>query len=193
MSYEVYFKPPVEEVEKFKPLHKKEGTFYTECTIDKMKSELLCYCMMPHIDVDIMSVINTLTLKLRLLKAYIEDDEKTYIYNEYQEKQEILFCGWQYAHSLSYTADEALNNTLETLLLYCKVIDTPDYFEKNDNFYEKRSNINEEIDGFVETMQECFIHEIIEKFEPYKKPEEDFDYLNEDTEIEQDQDVNNEQ
>ena len=45
---------------------------------------------------------------------------------------------------------------------------------------------------FVETMQECFIHEIIEKFAPYKKPEEDFDYLNEDTEIEQDQDVNNE-
>lgn len=189
MSYYIYFNPPQEEIEKFKPLCKNTGTSFNSNRIDKIKTEILCYCMMLHNNENISSIIDILEFNLRLLKGYAEEEKKHAIYDQFQEEKEIWFCGWQYSSDIEYTADDTLNNTLRTLLLYCKVVDTPDYFENNDNFFKKQNDISEEINSFIENIQECFIHEVIKKFEPYKKPEDDIDVeteAQEDTEIESD-------
>lgn len=170
MSYQITFAPPAEKMEEYKD---KDFNFPRNNTAG-YKKELLSICM--HTPKDSPMYLQTsLTALVKCLQSSIEREQKESIYNQWKENEnhEIWFCGWQYAREATLTNEEIVASTVDNLFIYCDLVQTPDYFDDHEKFYEKLNNINEEIDGFEESIIENYNHFVINDLHAYKVGGED--------------------
>ena len=164
MGYQITFTPPAEKMEEYK---NKDCTF-VRTGVAGYKKELLSLCM--HTPKDSPTYLqSTLTALVQCLQSAIERDQKESIYNQWKndENHEIWFCGWQYAQEATLTNEEIVTSTVDNLFIYCDLVQTPDYFDDHEKFYEKLNDINDEINGFEEMIIENYNHSVINDLHPY--------------------------
>lgn len=165
MSYYVTFKPPKEVVDKYQQAP--SSTLKREWLL-----ELIVYCLKKHEE-------NTLT-KIGLLQSYLgcwyNDIEKTVkntIYKDYTADTEITFYGWEFSHDASNIKEELIDTTLESLIILADVIETPNYFETQQQFYDKLNDIKDKLTYFQEEAENIIKHDIMEDLNEYRIKDED--------------------
>lgn len=165
MSYSITLKPPKEEVDKYQ-----QTSSFTPKT--EWSLELLVYCLKNHEE-------NTST-KIGLIKTYLsgwynmlEKNIKNTVYNDYTTDNEITFYGWEFSRGASNVKEELITNTLEDLIILTDVIDTPDYFETQQKFYDKLNDIKDKLTYFEEEATNIIKHDIIDDLREYIVKDED--------------------
>ena len=61
--------------------------------------------------------------------------------------------------------------TLKSLYILATVVETPDWFNHSEDFYFKEEEIENTIEGFIDSVRELTIHEIIEDLKENKAEE----------------------
>jgi len=169
MGYEISFKPTEEAMAKLKPW----GDSYQSST-KKQRIELIAYCMRKS-DEPTIKIYDNINFYLRFLKESVRTDERAFAYKRWKENEEkeIWYCGWEFSRPSSVDIDEVIEFTTQELTILTAVVETPDYFENNDKFYEKYREVIKRIDDFIDTMEEVTIHEIIEELDEFKEKYEE--------------------
>ena len=179
MSYSVTFKPTEEAINKIKPWNyeKKKNSYNHEDYEEDCKMEIILYCMSDHDSKDASKVVSDLKFKLRYLESTLYDDYKKSIYEEWlRENGEITFYGWNFRNDEPDMEEKSLYEIyLRSLALKAFVVKTPDYFEEQEKFDTKAYDIKNDIEGFIDGMNEVFAYRIIDMFKEFKLNDEDFD------------------
>ena len=145
-----------------------------ESLVNSFKYELISYCMKHH-DESVSNIIKQLGFYLRCLANAVEEEEKHNAYFRWKEDKdhELWYCGWEFSHEARHDKDEIMQDTVERLFIFADLVETPSYFDQHENFLTKLHDVEEDIDGFVEFMQEITIHDIINDLDEFKKTDEE--------------------
>lgn len=165
MSYSITFKPPKEVVDKYQQTP--SFASHTEWAL-----ELLVYCLKNYEE----KVSSNIVLIKSYLNSWYNDIEKTVkntIYHDYTTDNEITFYGWEFSHGASNIKEELIDTTLEDLVILTAGVDTPNYFEAQQNFYDKLNDIKDKLTYFKEESENIIKHDIIEDLNKYEVKDED--------------------
>lgn len=183
MGWSVTFKPTEEAISKIKPWNYGKTEYNNKSSehIEDCKLEILLYCMSEHDRKEIVNVISDLRFKLRYLEMSLYDDYKKSIYEEWLRDGEITFYGWNFSHEEPDMDEKDIYDIyLGYLALKSIVVKTPNYFTKNEDFFTKSHDIKEDIEGFIESMNDVFAYRIMDMFKDFReKDDEDEEYENE--------------
>ena len=170
MSYQVTFAPTAEKMEQYKPYNEKRS----ESNVDNYKYELISFCM-KNKDSSTYQTLKHIKFMLECMYRAIEQDEKENAYFRWKEdeKHQLWYCGWEFAHDASIDKEELIDDTVEKLFILADLVETPNYFEAHDNFFTKYRDIVEDIDGFIESISEIAIHSIINELDEFKLKDDD--------------------
>ena len=177
MGYQVTFKPSAEKMEEYKPWTNKFGTNTYQSQTKKTRAELIAYCMKRHDDKTFTKIYDDISFYLRMLKESERTDTRIDAYNRWNddENKELWYCGWQFSRPCEFDIDDVVDNAIEDLVMFTDIIQTPDYFENSEKFYDKYNEIVQKVDGFIELINEITIHEIIEDLDEFKCKYDDND------------------
>lgn len=175
MSYTATFKPTKEFMEDFEKksfILKNEKEYENET-----KVELLCYCMRDWDEKETFKkVYDHIKFSLSYLNNVVKSDVRKWVANEYKEKGEVYFNGWNYAKDeCDFDYDDIFLSTLKNLVLL-KQVQTPNYFDDIDKHYDKRNGIERELDGFVECCAEIANFEIMNEMKEFRVNDDYDDY-----------------
>lgn len=171
MGYQITFVPTEEKMKSYKPWNEERPK---DSTVNTIKYELISFCMKKHDD-SVSNIVKQLGFYLRYLTSAIETEEKTNAYFRWKddENHELWYCGWEFSHESRFDKDTVIQDTLEKLLILADIVETPSYFDQHENFYTKLHDVEEDIEGFIELMQEIAIHNIINDMEEFKVKDEE--------------------
>ena len=170
MSYQVTFAPTAEKMEQYKPYNEKRS----ESNVDVYKYELISFCM-KNKDSSTYQVIKHIKLMLECMYKAVEQDEKESAYFNWKENKDhqLWYCGWAFSRDTSLNKEDVINNTVERLFILANIVETPSYFEANEDFHTKYQDISENIDGFIECISDIVIHNIINDLDEFKLKDEE--------------------
>lgn len=165
MSYYATFKPTDKAMADFKPWadEQKINQFISDA-----KNEIIVKCMTGNIGKDVLKTSSELRFILTQLASYTNQLSRICSYNQYQEDKSVWFCGWKYAKDTCVDMDDVENHVIKELLLLTHVIGTPDFFEKEEEFYEKVNRIVSEVDYFLESAQEAADFRIMNELKEFR-------------------------
>lgn len=173
MGYEIDFKPTKEFVEeKLKKLiqYKPKNN-----ELPYIKTDILIYCL-GEAD-DTRRVMNRISFNLRYMYDLIRYDEIQYAINRFEENGTIWYCGWEYSKDdCDWDLDELVERNTKTLTLLKQVVETPNYFDNGERFYDKINEIDEHLDGFEEICRDIAIYEIMNMMREFQE-KDDLEYL----------------
>ena len=171
MGYQVTFTPTEEAMAKYKPWKEERPN---DSHTDTFKFELVSYCMKKH-EEGSSQILQHIKFLLRCLDNAVRDEENTNAYFRWKddEKHELWYCGWEFSHESYVDKDTTMNNTAESLFILTDIVETPSYFDNHEQFFTKYNDIVEDIDGFIDAMRECAIHDIINDLDEYKVKNEE--------------------
>ena len=92
-------------------------------------------------------------------------------YEQWKNEKEVWWRGWQYSQPAQFTKKDNLEGTLKSLYILATVVETPDWFNHSEDFYFKEEEIENTIEGFIDSVRELTIHEIIEDLKENKAEE----------------------
>ena len=167
MSYQITFIPSEEKMETYKPYNNRPIDSL-DSSVNYFKYELLHYCMTTEETSS--NIIKHIVYLLKCLITAIEQEEKTNLYFRWKnnEKHEVWFCGWEFSRECTHDIDEILENCTENLMILASMVKTPNYFTEHDNFNIKYNDIKEDVEGFIELVQECVIHKFINDLKEFE-------------------------
>lgn len=165
MSYSVTFIPPEEKIKKYDIQTSVWGMIRHE-------TELITYCLKTP-TVSTSSIICDLDATLSSWFANISKQVKKEAYDDWKQDGEFTYYGWEYAREADDTKEELLDRTIEDLTILTAVVQTPDYFDEQEKFYEKWNAIKEKLSFFKEEAITICRHELMEEFKEYKEKDED--------------------
>lgn len=171
MGYQITFVPTEEKMKEYKPWNEDRSK---DSMVDAFKYELISFCMKHHED-SVSNIVKQLGFYLRCLASAVETEEKVNAYFRWKEDEnhELWYCGWEFSHEARHGKDEIMQDTIEKLLIFADLVETPSYFDQHDNFYTKLHDVKEDVEGFIELMQEIAIHDIINDMEEFKVKDEE--------------------
>lgn len=174
MSYTATFKPTKEFMEDFEKksfILKNEKEYENETRV-----ELLCYCMRDWDEKETFKkVYDHIKFNLTYLNNIVKSCVRNESVKEYKEDGEVYFNGWTYAKDeCDFDYDDIFLSTIKSLMLL-KQIQTPDFFEDSDKHYDKRNEIERELDGFVECCIEIANFEIMNEMKEFRVGDYDED------------------
>lgn len=166
MSYYRTFIPTEEAVDSLRKC------IFKSCQHDlsSLKTEIRAYCMTDHDIKDIKQVIEHIRYLLSSMKFDIKSDCYKYAVERYEEDEDktIWFCGWQYSHSDNDESEEDITSYVtDNLVNFACVIKTPDWFDENEKFGEKLTEIDNMIEYFCDEISLCGDYEIIHKLKDF--------------------------
>jgi len=168
MGYQVTFTPTEEAMEKYKPWQKEKPS-HTDSLVTIMKYEIISYCMnnkeeMPS------KVIKQLGFHLRSLQSAIEAEEKANAYFRWKEDKDhqLWYCGWEFSRDSQFNKEDLMQDYIERLFILANLVETPNYFTDHENFFTKYKDITEDVDAFIELIQDITIHNIIDDLDEFK-------------------------
>lgn len=169
MGYEIDFKPTKEFVEeKLKKLvqYKSKNN-----ELPYIKTDILIYCLGAADDTR--RVMNHISFNLRYMYELVRYDEIQYAINRFEENGTIWYCGWEYSKDeCDWDLNELVERNTKTLTLLKQVVETPDYFDKCERFYDKMNEIDEHLDGFEEICRDIAIYEIMNMMREFQEKDD---------------------
>ena len=162
------YQPTEEAVKSLKDKYKSYNKAFSD-----YNTNLLVMCMMPQenrSNFDFSQTLMGIRYNLMGIAEKIRYNAAQCVIKEFEKDGKVTFsnCGWT-----DNTEEEISNRAIKELVLIACVVKTPDYFENGNNFYDKRTAIEENVDLFVEEMEDLANKELMEYFAPYKVEEED--------------------
>ena len=143
---------------------------------NETRVELLCYCMRDWDEKETFKkVYDHIKFDLTYLNSVVKSCVRNESVKEYKEDGEVYFNGWTYAKDeCDFDYDDIFLNTIKSLMLL-KQVQTPDFFEDSDKHYDKRNEIERELDGFVECCAEIANFEIMNEMKEFRVGDYDED------------------
>lgn len=173
MGYQITFRPPKEFVDK--ELKTRAGSMDMSDNIRDLKIEIMTFCMKPN-EKFTGNNINKLSYHLRLLYNMIRTNTFDRAVNLFESDGEIWYCGWNFSHEESeWDLEEVISQQIECFIILKELVNTPDWFDEHEKFYEKINDIKSEISGFEEICEEIAIYEVmnmLRKFDISNEPDE---------------------
>ncbi len=174
MGYQITLKPTEEKMNVYKPWKEENGD--DEHNIKNAIREIVSICMRDNSGKSTSVLLSELTFALRYLKACVEINEKHSAYNRWKADKdgELWYCGWEFSHESEIGADDLIENALDELFLFADVVKC-NFFDNEDNFWEKRRHVHEQLEGFVESMSDVVIHGIVDELREFELKYDDED------------------
>lgn len=156
------FKPTDEVMEKYKPWSSNDDfKEKNKIHVRDAKLNLLLLCMEPRTN-DNNDCLRKIEFNLNYLVNCAEQECNNDAYEQYKEDGEITFCGWDtYDEYLKKDYDDWFDYAYEKLVLFAKVIPTMDYYDENEKFSRKISDIKSLLDDFYYEMYRQSIKKLI--------------------------------
>ena len=172
MGYQITFKPPKEFVDtKLRSISNSSPMIND---LRDIHTELLLLCMKPADD-SIYKTTNKLRYLLRSLYGTIRLNTFADAVSRFEEEGYIWYCGWNFSHSeCDWGLEETISNQIEDFIILKELVNTPDWFDDHEKFYEKLNTIKEDISGFEEICEEIAIYEVMDllrEFDVSNKPD----------------------
>ena len=175
MGYQITFAPTEE---KMKELKKKTPTYTmpNDGYSDELSKELMAYCMKPRNEMTA-TVVRQIKTLLSLWYTTIKEDTRNDAYERYtsDKNHHLWYCGWEFARDSNWEKEDMLKTYADDFFVLAYLVDTPDFFEAEEKFYDKLSRVRENIDGFKDAVETQVIHEIIAELKPFELKDEDED------------------
>ena len=169
MSYYKTFKPTKEAMEKYNVSNTMRfGNFN--------KLQMIVYCMTSDEKDSVYNAYFEFERLLKGLDTSIKNDVYENVYKQFEQEGKVWFCGWQYSRECDYDKEEVIRRTMEQLTELKMIVKTPDYFDENEKFIQKKNDIEEILIGFEEVLTECWQFEVIKDLEQYIDKSETDDY-----------------
>ena len=171
MSYYATFIPTQEAIDKLKekdPIHRLNNE--TVSLKKEMEMELLVLCMKGSED-SVQNVMFHITTRLHMLKSIAIHECIQHTCEQFDKESKVWWCGWDKSHrECNWTDEDALNHTMEELMMYTLIIPTKDYYNSSENelFYDKWNKVKTEIEEFSESIYNWYIFEIMEQLSEYR-------------------------
>lgn len=169
MGYTAVYKPSQEWMdENIKPWNYGKKSNNNDNYVEDLKLQLSIYCMKKAKN-DVFSdydIIKEIRGKLQMIESYSVDEVRRNLYARWEndEDKELYFCGWEWSkEEPDLSKEDHYKFTLERLVLLKTLVDTPDYFDKSDKFYEKYNEVTENVNDFAESIYTCIEWEFIDK------------------------------
>ena len=137
--------------------------------IPELKLSLTAYCLTKQ-EIG-KKFYEILSINLSYLQSLIESETKVNAYEQWKNEKEVWWRGWQYSQPAQFTKKDNLEGTLKSLYILATVVETPDWINHSENFYFKEEEIENTIEGFIDSVRELTIHEIIEDLKENKAEE----------------------
>ena len=186
MGYQITFRPPKEFVDK--ELKTRAGSMDMSDNIRDLKIEIMTFCMKPN-EKFTSNNINKLSYHLRLLYNMIRTNTFDRAVKLFESEGEIWYCGWNFSHEeCEWDLEEIISQQIENFIILKELVNTPDWFDEREKFYEKINDIKSEISGFEEICEEIAIYEVmnmLRKFNVSNEPDE-FDEVSDEVSDESD-------
>ena len=157
MGYDIGFAPTEEMIGKYNV----PSLGFTR--IPELKLSLTAYCLTKQ-EIG-KKFYETLSSNLSYLQSLIETETKMDAYEQWKGEKEVWWRGYQYAQPAQFTKEDNFDGTLKSLYILATVVETPDWFDHSEDFYFKEDEIESVIEGFIDSVRELTIHEIIEDLE----------------------------
>lgn len=153
MSYYAGFAPEEELMEKY-------NVSQSRLNLNELKMSLTAYCM---INSEISSrVYNNISSYLSSIETVVSNQTKKRIYDNYKKEKEVWFCGLQYSKPSVIEPIDNFQYTLNGLYKLVTMVPTPDWYDEEDKFNVKLEEIQNQIENFIEIVEENIEHEVID-------------------------------
>ena len=145
MGYQISFTLTKDELDsKFVPLYKDINKL--NAALSEEKLSLMLYAMLPPKDMQEQGIVRDANFRARGYILLLEDLAKHRIYDDIAEKGEVEFYGWNCARPEGIDRNSIIESLTEDICTFKCLVPTPDYFEDNEKFCEKRNDIMERLD-----------------------------------------------
>lgn len=169
----IYYKPTEEAIKKINP-GPVSGIMIGD-DLERAKTTVVIYTLQDHTDKRIEDVYIQVYLYLKQIYNIIRHRVRKDYYNTLVKESEVSF---EYRKSGFWSETEwNLNDTVNrhvkwftTQAILCK---TPDYYEDSEGFIAKEDNLEQELEGYVESIEEVCKQEIEQELEAFKDREEE--------------------
>lgn len=164
MGYEIHFKPTKEFVDE---KLKKELSFKTKSDeITIAKTSILIYCLGK--DDDTRKTMQHLNFELRFLYQLVRIEVIQDAIETFNKEGEIWYCGWEYSKcECQWDLDDLTIRDAKQLTVLKLAVDTPNYFDNSERFYEKMNEIDTIVDGYEELCRDIAIYEVMGWLRPF--------------------------
>ena len=172
MGYQITFKPPKEFVDTKLKSVANSGPVISD--LKDIRMELLLLCMKPADD-SIYKTTTKLRYLLRSLYGTIRLNAFAEAVSRFEEEGYIWYCGWNFSRDeCDWDLEETISNQMEDFIILKELVNTPDWFDDQEKFYEKLNTVKEDISGFEEICEEIAIYEVMDllrEFDVSNKPD----------------------
>lgn len=161
MGYTAVYKPSQEWMdEHIKPWNYGKRNNNNDNFVEDLKLQLSICCMKKPQDDAFgdYNVIKEIRGKLQMIENYTVDEVRNNLYARWErdEDKELYFCGWEWAKDEpDLSKEDHYKFTLERLVLLKTLVDTPDYFDESEKFYEKYNEVTGYVNDFAESIYKC--------------------------------------
>ncbi len=173
MGYQITFAPTEEKMKEFK---KKTPTYTmaNDSYSDELSKELMAYCMKPRNEMTA-TVVRQIKTLLSLWYSTIREDTRNDAYERYvsDEYHHLWYCGWEFARGSSWEKEDITKTYADDFFVLAYLVETPDFFENEEKFYDKLNKVRENLDGFKDAVETQVIHEIIDELKPFELGDDD--------------------
>ena len=185
MGYSITFTLKTDELDsKFIPTYKDLDKLNE--AISEEKLSILLYAMSPLTDQSHEAVIRVAKLSAKYYILLLEDLAKHQIYDSIAKDGEVDFYGWNRAEPSDIDKQSVLESLIENICFHKYLIPTPDYFEDDEKFYDKRNEIMSRLD--IEEMVFDYIYDEFREMY-YDKSDEAQLHKNEASSLNEEEDV----
>lgn len=165
MGYEVQLKFPKNfEIDKeFKP--ERTNGVLGFGNISDYENEILCYTLMGNEDDNLNNTIFQLRLNVITLVSKLEERCKRTICNDIEKDGIWWVRGYNYHSNYSdYDIEEETDRAVRELSILKTVIKTPDFFDDEEKFFEKKREITDIFDRLDEIVTDVIYHKFLEHY-----------------------------
>ena len=173
MGYQITFAPTEDKMKEFK----KKTSIYTmpnDGYSDELSKELMAYCMKPRKEIT-STVVRQIKTLLNLWFSTIQEDTRNDAYERYasDENHHLWYCGWEFSQDSNCEKEDILKTYTNDFFVLAYLVETPDFFDNEDKFYDKLNRIRENLDGFKDAVETLTIHNIINELKPFELEDDD--------------------
>jgi hypothetical protein len=163
---------------KFKPSGSSTYKETSQLTVNKEKRILLAYCMNSSKKDFTDSVWSTnkiyenIEMQLKMVQFVIHETWAINLQNllneetKWSKKEEIDYCGWEWAESHQgsnfETDKDIIDYFLDNIFRLVSCVDAPKYFENKETWFDYYNDISEEVDSFEELLINFYDHEFVD-------------------------------
>lgn len=171
----VYYKPTEEAINNINP--RLTSGLTAGDPLERAKTIVIVYAMQDHSKDSIDSVYFSMYYHLKHVYDVVRYRIRKEYYEQMRGEKEISFehpNGWG---DSDWDYDEVMSQKTRWFVEQAILCPTADYYEDSERFDSKEGCLDQEVDVFIESMQEVCVQEIEVELEPFKDREEkDDDY-----------------